>query len=152
MKINFHEPHVNKAVHLHPFLQLWEEGLPPKTQRPVVNETYNEIVFVEPSPQMMQLLTQGPDDEASLAHDASESEVKDEKLKPIDRQSLIKGYKDKEFQVSEQKSLELLDRATEFLAMEIAKKTQNLAELENKIKQERVNVKTKKEHLFQVRY
>ena len=31
VKINFHEPEKNKPVHLHPFLQLYEEGLPPKT-------------------------------------------------------------------------------------------------------------------------
>ena len=39
----------------------------------------------------------------------------DERLKPIDRTSIIKGYQDKDFQDNEKKCLELLQNAVEFI-------------------------------------
>ena len=47
-----------KPVILEKELWLYEDDLPPSAKRPIVKEDYNELVFLDPSPNMLALLTE----------------------------------------------------------------------------------------------
>ena len=57
LRIHFHEPHINKPLELGKDLVLFEYDMPQNTKRPIIREDYNEIIFVEPSHHMLQLLS-----------------------------------------------------------------------------------------------
>ncbi len=66
---------------------------------------------------MLSLLNsaEGFDQQISLEGSAEESK-QDERLKPIDRASLEKGFQDKQFELNEKKSLEVLKTAVKFFS------------------------------------
>ena len=66
---------------------------------------------------MLSLLNsaEGFDQQIILEGSAEESK-QDERLKPIDRASLEKGFQDKQFELNEKKSLEVLKTAVKFFS------------------------------------
>ena len=57
IKIHFHEPHINKPIELDKELVLFDDA-PPSSKRPIIREDYNELIFVEPTPYFLSLLSQ----------------------------------------------------------------------------------------------
>jgi len=136
----------------------------------MIREDYNELVFVEPSLQMRQLLLPhgvpgnsvglpagagangGTDvgiggeargdeemkDESAVASDhhaeKKQSNKQEDRLKPIDKASLEKGYLDKAFEFKEKSDLELLKHAVAFIQSQVDLKRNTLAEMEKSIK------------------
>ena len=56
IKLFFHDP-VCKPVEVFKDLILFDDSMP-SSKRPIVNEDYNELIFIEPSPQMFEILCQ----------------------------------------------------------------------------------------------
>ena len=96
---------------------------------------------------MLQLLSQPEQYQESAAETTEEAKM-DERLKPIDRESLRKGYQDKEFEQKEKQSLELLKTAVEFVKQQVREKQEKLQDLERQIKEERINTKQLKEKMY----
>ena len=55
IRLHFIEPTVNKPIELNKELVLFDDA-PSSGKRPIIREDYNEIVFVEPSYQMLQVI------------------------------------------------------------------------------------------------
>ena len=52
LRIHFYEPLINKPLELGKELVLFHE-MPASAKRPIVREDYNEVIFVEPSLNML---------------------------------------------------------------------------------------------------
>ena len=65
----------------------------------------------------------------------------DERLRPIDRPSLVKGYQDAQFKAKEKQSLDLMKQAVDFIKNQVNEKRESLKTLERQIKEERIHTK-----------
>ncbi len=74
----------------------------------------------------------------------------DERMKPIDRISLTKGFQDKQFELKEKQSLDLLQQAVLFITKQVAEKRDKLQDMERQIKEDRIHAKHLKEKMFQM--
>jgi hypothetical protein len=72
------------------------------TKKPVIDENYNEIVFVEPAPALLGMLNstkrnpQGYQSALATA-EAINTDTEVKALKVVDRLALIKNYDDEDF-------------------------------------------------------
>ena len=81
---------------------------------------------------MLSLLNsaaEGLEQNISLEGSAEESK-QDERLKPIDRASLEKGFQDRQFELNEKKSLEVLKTAVKFFGQLVDDKRKEVKEME----------------------
>ena len=111
IRIHFHKPHDNKPVEIGKQLVLYDD-MPVSAKRPIIREDYNELIFVEPSDNMMNLLSQRDPAQEPVQESIDDQLSKiDELTKPIDRALLVKGYQDRLFEEKESQSLKLLQNA-----------------------------------------
>ena len=55
----------------------------------------------------------------------------DERMRPIDRASLVKGYQDVQFKQKERQSLDLMKQAVDFIKVQVEEKREKLRYMEN---------------------